>query len=60
MTTTVTITHDGPDHHDILVSPTGSTSLQNQTRLREGESLTSYVWGDGELHLKEIEKEQQE
>jgi hypothetical protein len=59
MTTTVTITHDGPSSHDVLVTPTGSTGLAHQARLHAGESLTSYVYGDGELHIQEISKEQE-
>ena len=53
MTTTVTITHDGPDHNDVLVTPTGSTSLQEPTRLESGDSLTVYFWGDGSFHITE-------
>jgi hypothetical protein len=60
MTTTVTITHEGPMSHDVLVTPTGSTSLTNQTRLHAGDSLTSYVYGDGQLHIKEVQKEEQQ
>jgi hypothetical protein len=60
MTTTVTITHDGPDHHDVLVTPTGSTNLTQPARLHKGDSLTTYLWGNGNLSINEVEKEQQE
>jgi hypothetical protein len=59
MTTTVTIIHEGPDHHDVLVTPSGSTALSQPARLHQGESLTTYVYGDGKLSINEVEKEQQ-
>jgi hypothetical protein len=61
MTTTVTITHGGPDVHDVLVTPTGSTSLSEPARLtKEGDSLTVYFWGTGSYTITEVEKEKQQ
>lgn len=62
MTTTVTIKHDGPDHHDINVEiyqgrADGTKTGVRSSRLKMGEALTEYVYDTQALYITEIEKE---
>lgn len=57
MTTTVTIKHEGPDHHDILIVSGGPNEEElTEARLKEGEKVKLYFWGANYLKIKEVNK----
>lgn len=60
MTTRVTVTHEGPGHHDVLVQTYNKDSIQDTVaqysrRLRNGESTSLQVYGGLYVKVSEIE-----
>lgn len=59
MTTTVSIKHDGPDHHDVMVTaidPTTGDETGSKQRLANGETFTGVVYSNKGYIVKEVVK----
>jgi hypothetical protein len=60
MTTTITIKHEGPDHHDVLVSainPNNGNTNGSPVRLRMGEETTIALWDTQCISILETAKQ---
>jgi hypothetical protein len=59
MTTTVTIKHEGPDHHDVLVeqyNPKDGKIQYQSKRLSSGEEVKYAVYDSSAIRASEIPK----
>jgi hypothetical protein len=58
MTTTVTIKHEGPDHHDVFVASANpqTREILDSKRLAAGEAATFYVHSSLGLTVSEVSK----
>lgn len=55
MTTTITIKHDGPVQHKVLVEVVHETNgLLQEVTLDMGESFTTYLYGPQSIHTNEL------
>lgn len=55
MTTTVTIKHDGPAQHKVLVEIVHETNgLLQEVILNSGESFTTHLYGPQSVHINEL------
>lgn len=59
MTTTVTIKHDGPNHHDVAVTVVNANTktISEVVRLAISESVTRSLWDSQSLTVTEIAKQ---
>jgi hypothetical protein len=58
MTTTVTIKHEGPDHHDVLVTVVDlpTKAIRQEIRLKAGDTITNYIHTGQGLTVSEVSK----
>lgn len=55
MTTTVTIRHEGPSAHKVLVEIVHETDgLLQEVIIDMGESFTTYLYGPQSIHVNEL------